>query len=88
MVQIVYPIIIQKCCDFTSQLRSIAEKAGVPVVYLTQEICNRYKDSRTVVVDITKENGQYAISFKSISDSYNNIADGLIKLLDEKIPLV
>lgn len=74
------PFIIQKCCDFTNQLRSIAEKAGIPVTYLTQEICNRYKDSGTGV-DITKENGQYAISFKSISDSYHNIADGLIKLV-------
>jgi len=74
------PFIIQKCCDFTSQLRSIAEKAGVPIVHMTQEICNRYKDSNTVV-DITKENGQYAISFKSISASYNKIADSLIKLL-------
>lgn len=77
------PFIIQKCCDFTSQLRSIAEKAGVPVVHLTQEICSKYKDSKTIV-DITKENGQYAISFKSISGSYNNIADGLVRLLDEK----
>ena len=77
------PFIIQKCCDFTPQLRSIAEKAGVPVVHLTQEICNKYKDSNTVV-DITKKNGQYAISFKSISESYQNIAASLIKLLSEK----
>ncbi len=71
------PFIIQKCCDFTPQLRSIAEKAGVPVVHLTQELCNRYKDSKTNVVDIKKEKGQYAISFKSISESYHKIADGL-----------
>ena len=76
------PFIIQKCCDFTPQLRSIAEKAGVPVVHLTQEICNKYKDPQAVV-DITKENGQYAISFRSISDSYNNIADGLRALLND-----
>lgn len=75
------PFIIQKCCDFTPQLRSIAEKAGVPVVHLTQEICNQLKDTKSRVVDITKENGQYAISFKSISNSYNNIATGLIALL-------
>ena len=75
------PFIIQKCCDFTSQLRSIAEKAGVPVIYLTQELCNKYKDSKTMVVDITKENGQYAISFKSISESYGKIVDGLVELL-------
>lgn len=76
------PFIIQQCCDFTPQLRSIAEKAGVPVVHLTQEICNRYKDSQTAVVDVTKENGQYAISLKSITNSYNNIANGLVNLLN------
>lgn len=75
------PFIIQKCCDFTSQLRSIAEKAGVPVVYLTQDLCNKYKDTKTMVVDITKPQGQYAISFKSISDSYGKVADGLTELL-------
>lgn len=74
------PFIIQKCCDFTPQLRSIAEKAGVPVVHLTQEICNNYKDSNSVV-DITKEDGQYTISLNSITTSYNNIADNLTKLL-------
>lgn len=75
------PFVIQKCCDFTSQLRSIAEKAGTPVVHLTQEICNKYKDSQSAVVDVTKENGQYAISLKSITNSYNNIADGLINIV-------
>lgn len=74
------PFVIQKCCDFTPQLRSIAEKAGVPVVHLTQEICNKHKDSGQMV-DITKEDGQYTRSFTSISSSYNKIADGLIKLL-------
>ena len=78
------PFIIQKCCDFTSQLRSIAEKAGVPVVYLTQEICDKYKDSQTAKVDITKPDGQYTRSFKSITNSYNGIANGLIKLLEAK----
>lgn len=74
------PFIIQKCCDFTPQLRSIAEKAGIPVVHLTQEICNSYKDSGTMV-DLTKEDGQYKRSFTSISNSYNKIADGLIKIV-------
>lgn len=74
------PFIIQKCCDFTPQLRSIAEKAGIPVVHLTQDVCNKYKDSGQNV-DITKVDGQYTRSFTSISNSYNKIADGLIKLL-------
>lgn len=77
------PFIIQKCCDFTSQLRSIAEKAGVPIVNLTQELCNNYKDTKTMVVDITKPKGQYAISFKSITDSYGKVANGLITLLNK-----
>jgi cellulose biosynthesis protein BcsQ len=73
------PFIIQKCCDFTPQLSSIAEKAGVPVVKLTQELCNRHKDSK-INVDITKQNGQYTRSMASISNSYNRIVDGLLKL--------
>lgn len=73
------PFIIQKCCDFTPQLRSIAEKAGIPVVHLTQDICTKYKDSGQMV-DLTKEDGQYMRSFTSISHSYNRIADGIVKL--------
>ncbi|WP_197496012.1 ParA family protein [Methylomonas sp. DH-1] len=73
------PFVIQKCCDFTPQLRSIAEKAGVPVVSLTQALCRTHRDS--VPVDIENEGNQYAKSFKSISKSYNAIADGLIELL-------
>lgn len=74
------PFIIQKCCDFTPQLRSIAEKAGIPVVQLTQDICNKHKDSGQSV-DITKEDGQYTRSYTSIRTSYHNIADGLIRLI-------
>jgi len=75
------PFIVQKCCDFTPQLRSIAEKAAVPVVNLTQELCKTHKDSKIASVDIDNEGNQYAKSFKSISESYNAIADGLIKLI-------
>jgi len=77
------PFIIQKCCDFTPQLRSIAEKAGVPVVHLTQKLCDEHKDS-TSTVDLTKEDGQYKILFDSILYSYNSIAEGFIKLLNSK----
>ncbi len=73
------PFIIAKCCDFTSQLRSIAEKAGVPVVQLTQEICTQYKDT-TSQVDISKENGQYRLSLESIIQSYGSVVDGLVRL--------
>lgn len=77
------PFIIQKCCDFTPQLRSIAEKAGIPVVQLTQDICNKYKDSGQNI-DITKEDGQYTRSYMSIKNSYQKIAEGLIQLIQKK----
>lgn len=76
------PFIIQTCCDFTPHLRSIAEKSGVPVVHLTQELCKKFKDSKATV-DIEKPSNQYAKSFNSISNSYNSIADGLVKLLNK-----
>jgi chromosome partitioning protein len=70
------PFIIEKCCDFTPQLRSIAEKEGVPVIYLTQDICRKHNKK----VDITMEKGQYKMSLDSIKESYHNIAENLIKL--------
>jgi cellulose biosynthesis protein BcsQ len=72
------PFIIEKCCDFTPQLRSIAEKEGVPVINLTQDICRKHNK----LVDITKENGQYKMSLDSIKESYNNIAQNLLNLLN------
>ena len=40
-----------------------------------------HKDSKSASVDIDNEGNQYAKSFKSISKSYNAIADGLIELI-------
>lgn len=74
------PFIIEKCCDFTPKLRAIAEKEGLPVIYLTQDICQKYDKS----VNIIKETHQYARSFKSISESYRRIASNLIKLLQHQ----
>ena len=68
------PYIVEKCCDFTPKLRSVAEEEGVPVIYLTQEICKNHK------IDITKETNQYHRSLKSINTSYRNIAKNLLKL--------
>ncbi len=73
------PFIIATCCDFTAQLRSIAEKAGIPVIKLTQDICDKFKDSGSNV-GITKEDSQYTISFNSIKKSYTAIAQGLTKI--------
>ena len=70
------PFIIEKCCDYTQQLRTISEKEGIPIIYLTQEICKKHKKS----VDIQKEASQYARSFSSINESYRYIAEGLTKL--------
>lgn len=70
------PFIIEKCCDFTPQLRSIAEKEGVPVIYLTQEICKKHSK----LVNITRENGQYKMSLDSIKESYAKIAAGILRL--------
>lgn len=68
------PYIIEKCCDFTPKLRTVAEKEGVPVIALTTEQANKGK------CDISTENGQYAKSFKSISKSYRGIAKALSDL--------
>lgn len=70
------PFVIEKCCDFTPKLRSIAEQEGIPVIYLTQEICKNHDSA----VDITSEESQYCRSFKSINTSYRNIAANLAKL--------
>ncbi len=71
------PFVIEKCCDYTPKLRTIAEQEGVPVIYLTQEICKKHDPQ----VDITKSASQYCLSFTSINQSYRRIADNLIKLL-------
>lgn len=68
--------IFEKCCDFTSQLRGIAEEAGLPVIYLDQSICREHNKQ----VDITRENGQYKMSMDSVIESYNTISDGLLRL--------
>jgi chromosome partitioning protein len=74
------PFIIEKCCDFTPQLRSIAEKEGIPVIYLTQDICSGHNKR----VDITKQDGQYKKSFDSIYESYCNIAKSFLNLKNLK----
>ncbi len=70
------PFIIEKCCDFTAKLRHIAEKEGVPVIHLTQDICNKHDKK----VKLTAKDGQYKMSFDSLMASYNYISNSLIKL--------
>lgn len=79
------PFIIEKCCDFTPQLRTIAEHFGIPVIYLTQELCDQYKittkaNSRTDITTDSKEN-QYKNSFDSINKSYRKIAKDFLNLV-------
>lgn len=82
------PYIIEKCCDFTQKLRSVAERAGVPVINLTQDLCNEYAQyydngKKKPAVDITTPDGQYKKSFDSISNSYQQIALNLINNLNK-----
>nr|VFK27424.1 MAG: Cellulose biosynthesis protein BcsQ [Candidatus Kentron sp. MB]VFK74303.1 MAG: Cellulose biosynthesis protein BcsQ [Candidatus Kentron sp. MB] len=70
------PFVIEKCCDFTPKLRHIAEKEGIPVIYLTAEICKRH--DRTV--NIENKQTQYSKAFNSINGSYREIAKNLTNL--------
>lgn len=70
------PFIIEKCCDFTQQLRTIAEKEGIPVIYLTPEICRKHNSK----IDMSKSDNQYKLAFDSINTSYRRIASNLSSL--------
>ena len=74
------PFIAEVCCDFTAQLRGIAERAGVAIINLTQDLCVQYKPA-TSAVDITKAGGQYKLSFDKISEQYKRLANNLAQLL-------
>lgn len=70
------PFIIEKCCDFTQKLRTIAETEWIPVIHLTQEICRKHDKK----VNVTKENGPYFKALKHINIQYRRIAEGLLRL--------
>lgn len=74
------PYVIEMCYDFTANLRSVAEKSGVPVIHLTQDLCNKYKEINKPPADITGDT-QYKISYTATCDSYNRLATSLCKLL-------
>ncbi len=75
------PFVAEICCDFTPQLRGISEKAGVPVINLTQDLCNIYKPTGATIDIISNPRGQYKISFDKISQQYRGLASNLLKLL-------
>jgi chromosome partitioning protein len=88
------PFIIEQLCDFTGQIRSIAEYAGMPVVDLTNKIV---KDTTTKInldstarkmssFTLTKtkdsaEETHYHKAFEELTKSYNFIA----KCIAEKL---
>lgn len=83
------PFILEKCIDFTDNLRTVAESAGVPVFCLNNSICNehpvKYTDEKgkeqsyTISVHSTKETS-YVLAMKSIKEQYCNIVKGLLQL--------
>lgn len=77
------PYIIEKCYDFTANLRNVAETAGVPVIQLNQNICNDFKNlnKRNKAPDITTPNSQYKRAFDETCASYRRIANSLIQNL-------
>lgn len=76
------PYVIEMCYDFTANLRSIAEKSGVPVIHLTQDLCNKYKERGKQSADITNPDAQYYKSFHATYESYDRLSESLIVLLD------
>jgi len=64
------PFIIEKCCDFTPQLRSLSDKYGVPILAL-----NLIKEGKGCL-----NMRQYQMALEETQIAYKNIAEGLIKL--------
>lgn len=58
------PYIIYSCYDFTQVLRSISDRAGVPIVHLTDDICSKNKLFR----GFEGKNRWKAISIKPVPD--------------------
>lgn len=75
------PFVAEICCDFTPQLRGISERAGVPVINLTQDLCNKYKPTGAAVDIVSNSQGQYKISFDKINEQYRDLAQNLLPLL-------
>ena len=75
------PFTIEKCCDFTPKLKSVAESCGVPIIYLTEDMCKEYSKKEETTVSISTEGWQYQKSFHAINQQYRGIADNLLNLL-------
>jgi chromosome partitioning protein len=79
------PFVIEEICDFTGQIKNVAEKSGFPVVDLNNQIVTETA-KRTGIRDfkITKVNNKskdtpYQKSFSGVIKSYNFIAECIAK---------
>jgi hypothetical protein len=77
------PFLIEEIFDYT-QLRSVAEFAGVPVIKLKQQdVANAFKEKKiSTNFSLTQggSNDHYADVYKEVCDSYKKIASGICKL--------
>ena len=74
------PFIIQECVHYTGRLRTVAENAAIPVVFLDNAIASENEFSQAIFDNPNIADNQYALAFQSIKSEYNNIADGLLRL--------
>lgn len=90
--------IISRCIDVAPELRSIAERCGKPVIAITQDDCEKYKNKKSkTVTDITNEywdrldkngnpikvkNHNYSAK-KMITEQFDYISQSLINALDK-----
>lgn len=74
------PFIIQECVHYTGRLRTVAENAAIPVVFLDNAIASENEFHQAIFDNLNITDNQYALAFQSIKLEYNNIADGLLRL--------
>jgi chromosome partitioning protein len=75
------PFIIEKCCDFTPKLKSVAESSGVPIIHVTEEMCKAYSKKEKTPISIESPDGQYTKAFNYINTQYRSIAHNLLNIL-------
>ena len=79
------PFIIEEVCDFTGQIKSVAEKSGYPVVDLNNKIVTEtakktgIRDFKITKVNIASKDTPYQKSFSGVIKSYNYIAECIAK---------
>lgn len=92
------PYIINRCIDVAPELRSIAERAGKPVIAITDTDCKKYKNKRSkTITDIENEywdrvdkktgkpkkvKNHHYSAKKMITEQFDYISQSLINALD------